>query len=145
MLLLAIPRKFKICFEKSIYFSFKKTSHMNVFSFFTNWVAFYVKFALFGDFKNIQNFFQKSNRVFLKKLNFWTFWEISVFQSQVTANLLLLGILKKSRFFEKHIFFQENRQNLAVFRTFTILVGFNSKLDNFRNFKSIEDCFSKIL
>ncbi len=137
MLLLAIPRKFKIFFEKGIYFSFKKTSHMNVFSFFTNWVAFYGKFALFSDFKNIQDFFQKSYRVFLKNSiserfeNFrsfsrklqqicyfkefkknqdffrktyifskkppkiWPFSEFLLFQSDSTANLILLEILKK--------------------------------------------------
>ncbi len=123
MLLLAIPRKFKIFFEKGIYFSFKKTSHMNVFSFFTNWVAFYGKFALFGDFKNIQDFFQKTYRVFSKKLNFWTFWEFSVSQSQITANLLFWGTLKKSRLFSKNVYFF--RKNAKIW-TFSELSLFQS-------------------
>ncbi len=75
-------------FEKGFYFSFKKTSHMNVFSFFTNWFAFYRKFALFSDLKTFKIFSRQPIEFFSKKLNFWTFWEFLVFQSQVTANLL---------------------------------------------------------
>ncbi len=137
-------KKIHECFPINPTLFFKKVK------FWTFWEILFFKvhstenFQLWLFYKN-SRFFLKNSSSFFKKPNFWTFWEFSVFQSEITANLLLLGILKKSRFFEKHIFFQENRQNLAVFRTFTILVGFNSKLDNFRNFKSIEDCFSKIL
>ena len=56
------------------------------------------------------------------------FWEIFLLQSHSTANLLLLAILKNSRFFSKipSIFF-EKTQILNVFRNLSIAVAFYGK------------------
>ena len=52
------------------------------------WYAFYGKFATFSDFEIIQVFFEKPIYFFKKRPKFWKFWEILLFQSHSTANLL---------------------------------------------------------
>ena len=55
----------------------------------TIWYALYSKFTTFSDFKKFQDFFfEKPIYFFKKNPKFWTFWEILLFQSHFTANLL---------------------------------------------------------
>ena len=104
-------------FEKPIYF-FKKTQILNVLINFFTLVAFYGTFATFSDPEKIQYFFSKNPSVFLKKkTNFWTFWEILLFQSHFTANLLPLAILKKLNLFSRktHLLFFKKNPNFERF------------------------------
>ena len=57
----------------------------------TIWYAFYSKFASFIHFEKNQVFSGKPIYFFQKKHKFWTFWEISLFQSHSTANFLKFG------------------------------------------------------
>ena len=113
---------------------------MNVLRNFTILVAFYGKIATFSDSEKIQYFFSKNPSVFLKKKHiFWTFWEILLFQSHFTANLLPLAILKKF-----NIFFSKNQsiflrtQTLNVLRNLTFLVAFYGKFATFSNSEKIQ-------
>ena len=118
---------------------------MNVLRNFTISVAFYGKFATFSDFEKIQYFFSKNPSIFLKKSQFWTFWEILLFQSHFTANLLPLAILKKINiFFRKtHLFFLKKTQFLNVLRNFTVSVAFYGKFATFSDFEKIQYFFSQ--
>ena len=53
----------------------------------TKWYILYSKFTTFTDFKNARFFFEKPI-YFFNKTKFWTFWEILLFSSHSTANLL---------------------------------------------------------
>ena len=58
----------------------------------TIWNPFYSKLATFSDFEKIQVFPRNTHLFFQKKNpNFWTFWEISLFQSYFAANFLKFG------------------------------------------------------
>ena len=46
------------------------------------------KTATCSDFEKIEGFFRKKNIYFSKTAKFWTFWELLLFQSHFTANLL---------------------------------------------------------
>ena len=60
--------------------------------------AFFSKFITFSDFEKIQDFFEKTVYS-LKKHKFRILWEIILFQSHSTANLLPLAISKKNQDF----------------------------------------------
>ena len=61
----------------------------------TIWNTFSGKFSNLSVFEKFQVFFQKFI-CFLKKLNFWTFWEVLFFQSHSTASFLRIGEKKIS-------------------------------------------------
>ena len=54
----------------------------------TIWYAFYSKFATFTHFEEIQVLLRKNPSIFSKPPILWTFWEIFLFESHFTANLL---------------------------------------------------------
>ena len=57
----------------------------------TVWYAFYSKFATFRDFEKNSSFSGKTHLFFQKRPKFRMFWEILLFQSHSTANLLQFG------------------------------------------------------
>ena len=82
LLPLAVFKKLKIFLEKPIFFS-KGSQVSNVLRYLTNSVAFYSKFATFGNFvRKSQFLFEKHNNLF-NKTNFWMFWEILFFSGLV--------------------------------------------------------------
>ena len=77
----------KLFFRKTHLFSDKKPKILNVLRNVTISVVFDSQFATFSDLKKFKIFFEKPI-IFFKKPKFSTFWEILLFQSHSTANLL---------------------------------------------------------
>ena len=62
------------------------------------------------------------------KANYWTFWEVFLFQSHLTANLLLLAILKKFKnSSEKPIYFSF-KENLILERLRSLTKHYSENL-----------------
>ena len=80
--------------------------------------------------KKFQAFFSENPSIFFKKTNFWTFWEILLFQSHFTANLLPLAILKKFKlFFRKtHLFFCKKTNFWMFWKILLFQSHFTAKL-----------------
>ena len=70
--------------------------------------------------KILRYFLEKRIYLFWKNPKFWTFWEILLFQSHSTANLLLQRFLKNSRVFSQktHLFFLKKNPNFERFEKF---------------------------
>ena len=79
----------------------------------------------------------------IKKHKVWTFWEILVFQSQSTANLLTLAIVKKFKTFdEKPSNSSRRNPTFYAFEKFyycSIAVTFYSKLVTFNDFEKTKN------
>ena len=82
LLPLAVFKQLKIFFEKPIFFS-KGSQVLSVLRYLTISVAFYSKFATFGNFvRKSQFLFEKHNNLIIKT-NFWTFWQSFFFSGLV--------------------------------------------------------------
>ena len=89
-------------------------------------------------------FIRETNLFLRKKSKIWTFWEILLFQSYSTANLLPLGVLKTSYiFFEKPISFPQKTHILKVWILLTIPFSFYGKFATVTDFYSYSDFHSK--
>ncbi len=104
-------KKVQECFPiNSSFFFFKKSQVLNILRNSTISVAFFRKFPLLMILQKFQLSPEKFIEFSLKKPKFRTFWEISVFQSEITANLLHLRILRKPRLSSKiWSFFKKKR------------------------------------
>ena len=91
-------------------------------------------------------FFLENPYIFFTITNFWTFWEVLLFQSGCTASLPRSATFfwKKSQFlFKKHIYFIHWNQFLNVLRSLTISVASSKKIFNFGDFYKIIFSFEK--
>ena len=103
LLPLVVFKKLKFFFDESISFFPNKSQFSTVLRNLTTSVAFYTKFATFGDFWEFR-FFSKNPSVLFKKNQIWTFWELSKFQSYFSASLIPMAIV----FEKKKILPQKN-------------------------------------
>ena len=140
MLPLAILKKIRTFFRKTHLFFFKKTQFLNVFRNFTVSVAFYGKFATFGDFEKFNIFFRKTHLFFEKNPVFERFEKFHYFSRILRQICYLWRFWKKFRiFFRKtHLFFFRKTQILNVLRIFTISVAFYGKFATFGDFEKIQ-------
>ena len=91
-------------------------------------------------------FFLENPYIFFTITNFWSFWEVLLFQSGCTASLPQSATFfwKKSQFlFKKHIYFIHWNQFLNVLRSLTISVASSKKIFNFGDFYKIIFSFEK--
>ena len=87
-------------------------------------------------------FFWKTSSSFSLKVDFGTFWEVLIFLSHSTANLLNLAHFfnLKTIFPKTHLCF-EKPQNLNVLRSLTNSVAFYGKFATFSSLEYIHICF----
>ena len=122
-------------FRKTLIF-FWKLQVWNAWRGVTTSVAFYCVLATFSDFGIIPKSFSENQFVFTKQSRTWTFWDILLFQSHSTSNLLLLELSRNVKNnFEKPIYFLwEKKQILNVLRKLTFFAAFYVKFANFGDF-----------
>ncbi len=87
----------------------------------------------------------KSIEFFLKKPKFWTFWENSVIQSEIKANLLPLRILRKPRLSSKILSFLRKNAKFWKFWEFSLFQSHSTaNLILLENLKTLKTVFRKI-
>ena len=126
-------------FKNTLVFFFEKrgllskAQILNVSGNLSNSVAFWSKIAALSIFCKNQGFFRKAHLIFPNRSHLLNVWEVFLFQSHLTENLLLLAFFKKFKiFFEKPICFPKNSPNfLNVLRNLTCSVAFYSKFATF--------------
>ena len=128
-------KKSQILFRKTLIF-FWKLQVRNAWRGVTTSVSFYCELATFSDFGIIPKSFSENQFVFTKQPKTWTFWDILLFQSHSTSNLLLLELSRNGKInFEKPIYFLwEKKQTLNVLRKLSFFAAFYVKLANFSDF-----------
>ena len=126
-------------FKKSSFFSDKqifslqKNQNKNVLRIFTISVPFSDKYAIISKIQKLKSFFQKT-LFFRNYPKIRTFWEVLLFQSHYTTNLLLLPIFKIFIFFKKSVTFLRKKMNVlrnpklsvAFFDIFAIFCDFQN-------------------
>ena len=117
-------------FKKSSFFSDKqifslqKNQNKNVLRIFTISVPFSDKYAIISKIQKLKSFFQKT-LFFRNYPKIRTFWEVLLFQSHYTTNLLLLPIFKIFIFFKKSVTFLRKKW------TFWEILNFQSHSSTF--------------
>ena len=131
-------KKSQILFRKTLIF-FWKLQVRNAWRGVTTSVAFYCELATFSDFGIIPKSFSENQFNFTKQTKTWTFWDILLFQSHSTSNLLLLKLSRYAKIvFEKPIFLWEKKQILNVLRKLTFSAAFYNKVAYFSEFQKTQ-------
>ncbi len=131
-------------FSDKFIFFFKKSQVLIILRSSTISVAFYRKFLLSMTLQKFQISPEKPIEFFLKKPKFRTFWEISVFQSEITANLLHLRILRKPRLSSKILSFLRKNAKFWKFWEFSLFQSHSTaNLILLENLKTMNTVFRK--
>ena len=80
--------------------------------------------------KKLKMFFEKPF-FFHDETNFWTFWEVLLFQLHPSTNFYILRFLQNQIFFEKYFYFIYYNQFLKVSRSLAFSVAFYGKFATF--------------
>ena len=94
------------------------------------------KFATFSILTKIFKIFSRKPHLFFKKKQFWTFWEILLFDFHLIAKLIPLAFSKKIQSFSENlIFLLKSKNTLNILRELPISIAFHSKIPTFSHFK----------
>ncbi len=136
----------RFCLKNPSECFFKKTQFLNVFRILSFPPQITPNLLHLGVLKKDQDFFRKTYLFSKMNPKFWTFWEISLFQSHSTTNLILWEIFIYWRLFLKEsVFYLGKPQFLNILRNLTILKAFYGKIHDFGNFEKFKTFFEKHL
>ena len=101
---------------------------MNSLRNFTDSVAFYSKFTTLSNFSKKNTFsYRKTHIFFFNKTKFWKFWELLLFESHFTENLLPYANFRKNHgLFSNYPSYFFNRGHFFIFWTFWEVLLFQS-------------------